>query len=72
MSYRPYYSINELGWWQHIASDTIETAAAQAGVADRPAVDGSLAASVGFTFGPLRRAAHIIDSIFIPFAESSS
>ena len=77
MSYRPYYSINELGWWQHIAPQeiapsTIETADRQAGTASQPAVDGSLAASVGFTFGPLRRAAHIIESILIPFAESSS
>jgi predicted transglutaminase-like cysteine proteinase len=72
MSYRPYYSINELGWWQHIASNTIETADRQADAVSRPAVDGSLAASVGFSFGSLRRAAHIIDSILIPFAESSS
>jgi len=25
-SYRPYYSINELGWWQHVAANTVQTA----------------------------------------------
>jgi predicted transglutaminase-like cysteine proteinase len=25
-SYRPYYSINETGWWQHFATDVVQTA----------------------------------------------
>jgi hypothetical protein len=25
-SYRPYYSINEIGWWRHIAANTVQTA----------------------------------------------
>jgi predicted transglutaminase-like cysteine proteinase len=25
-SYRPYYSINEIGWWRHITANTVQTA----------------------------------------------
>jgi predicted transglutaminase-like cysteine proteinase len=69
-SYRPYYSINELGWWQQVADTPIETAASEARTSSRNALAGRFDAD--FATGPLRRVARLIDSILLPFAEPSS
>jgi predicted transglutaminase-like cysteine proteinase len=68
-SYRPYYSINELGWWQHVAADTSEIAERQARPPNPHATADLFAAPVAFTVESWRGAARMIDSILIPFAE---
>jgi len=71
-SYRPYYSINELGWWQHVAVETIALAQHPAGAPSSSTFADSLETAAPSALAGLRKVGRLIDSIPLPFAEPSS
>ena len=60
-SYSPYYSINQIGWWQHIAPNTDQPAERQA--RSSSPIGELFSAAAHFTLAPWRSVARMLDAI---------
>ena len=57
--YSPYYSINQIGWWQHIAPNAVQPAERQARSPSR--IGALFSTAAHFTLGPWRSVARMIE-----------